>query len=164
MRGFSMKVSRAMFFTGILLLASCGDLLAGKPREDSFYLAMMNSKNAPSSVAMASQKLVYSDKYPMRFAFYEDKKFYYEIDELGDGWGHYTMEDGVVKLFAHRPFFDMRLVVSGSEDSDEKRVVRFRDRSGVQTVELKVRDPESATAEGRVLPPLKKFSKSATGI
>jgi hypothetical protein len=157
-------ILRAIPVLMLLILTSCGDLLIGQRRDPSFYRPVISEKSAPKKVAMESEKLVYSDKYPMRMALFSNEKFYYEIDELGEGWGTWTMDDGVVKLYAPRPFFDMRIVMSGDAETGEARIFKFRDRTGIQTVALSVRDPEAAKAEGKTLPPLRKFTRSKDGF
>jgi hypothetical protein len=159
-----MRLFNVVSLFTLMFLNSCGDQLMGHPRNPEFYQKKINARIAPHKVAMEKEKLLYSDAYPMRFALFSDEKFYYEVDELGDGWGKWLMEDGVVKLYAPRPFFEMRLVLSGEGENGEGQILKFRDRSGLQSVKLSVRDPEAAREEGRPLPPLKKFTKSNLGI
>jgi hypothetical protein len=148
----------------LLFLSACGDVLSGNPRDESFYRPVISEMNAPNKVEMIKAKLIYSDQYPMRLALFGNQKFFYEIDELGDGWGEWKMEDGFVKLFAPRNYFDMRLVLSGADKKGDAKILRFRDRSGVQSIAVSLRDPDAARAAGRSLPALRRFTKSTDGI
>jgi hypothetical protein len=148
-----------------VFVSSCGtEALKAHPRDDAFYRGLVNEKQSPKKVAMSAEKIFYSDDYPMRFALYNDQRFFYQVDELGDGWGRWVLEDGVMKLFAPRPFFDMNLVVSGAEATGDTKVLRFRDRTGIQSIKVSLRDPEVAQRQGQKLPELRKFKANRDGF
>lgn len=163
-----MKNFKAISFLAITLaitqLAGCGDLLQGHSRDPEFYQKVFSAKTSPKKVNLENEKMIYSEKYPMRLALFDDQKFFYQIDELGSGWGEWKMSDGMVTMFAPRKYFDMRLVLSGADETSDAQVLRFRDRGGIQAIKVSLRDPESAKAAGKTLPPLRPFTESKDGI
>ncbi len=161
---FQKLYSLLVLLAGLSISSCSQDLLVSHAREENFYTPLINEKRAPKKVVMSEEKIFHSDDYPMRFALYEDNRFYYQVDELGDGWGRWALEDGYMKLYAARAFFEMRFVVSGAEAIGEERIIKFRDRSGIRSYKVSLRDPQRAAQDGVTLPALRRFKKNSDGI
>lgn len=108
------------------------------------------------------------DEYPMRYVLFQDGRFYYQIDKLGDGTGWWKLEGGGLELTAVRPIFDMHLYLSAAADTGDATVLRFNDRHGFNSVDIRLRDPNAnLDAFGLVptrLPELRPFTAHPAGI
>lgn len=99
-------------------------------------------------------------EYPIRAALFDNGKFYYQVDRLGDGFGDWTYYNGAVELKAIRPYFDLDFIVSAAEASGNKTSIHFIDRFGVNHYPLELREP----AKKETAKPLPEFSHSPKGI
>lgn len=126
----------------VVLVAACSQdrvNMVEHQRDRDFYAQFVNNgkslQNAPSE--MSSLKLLkISGLYEGRFALYDQNTFYYEINNLGNGTGNWTFENGAMKLKAGRMFFDLIFTVSGAQPEGNDTVVRFIDRNGAQKMNI----------------------------
>lgn len=127
-------------------------------RDPAFFNRFINSAQ---DYDQAKQKLnelnllVSNQKYKMRYALFDNGKFYYQVDNLGDGHGKWTYQDGALNLFANRTMFDLDLNLIATEAEGEKMAMRFLDRFGNNNVDVVFR-PGSAK-------PLRRFSSHSSG-
>ena len=67
-------------------------------------------------------------------ALYNDGKFYYNLDNLGDGEGTWKYENGVIKLTAFRKILtfdvDMNYTFTITRKDGSQSLIKFRDRKG----------------------------------
>lgn len=108
------------------------------------------------------------DEYPMRFVLFQDGRFYYQIDKLGDGTGRWQLEAGGLQLTAVRPIFDMRLYLSAANEVGDETVLRFNDRHGFNSVTINFRDPKAVLDSVGIVPArrpeLRPFTAHPAGI
>lgn len=137
-------------FAFVLLVACSQDRvnLVEHQRDRDFYAQFVNNgKNLQNaSSEMSSLKLLrISGLYEGRFALYENNTFYYEINNLGNGTGNWTFENGAMKLKAGRMFFDLVFTVSGAQAEGNATVVRFIDRNGAQKMDIQYQNMNECT-------------------
>lgn len=138
------------FFISVLtLVAGCANNLQesdfiGIKRDEAFYSELINEKKpAPSNQISGVKIFTNKDSFPMRFVLYDDQTFYYQVDELGDGFGNWKFSDGALVLKASRTIFDMKLYISAAKATGSELIIRFVDRFGLQTHDLEYIDPAS---------------------
>ncbi len=161
-----MKTSFTAFCLVVASLVSAGcsePSVVGHTREESFYTPFVNSAShyPQAKTELNDLKLLQTDdSFPMRFALFDNGKFYYEIDKLGTGEGDWGYEKGVLQLAATRPVFDMYFYLSAVSDSGTAVQFRFNDRHGLVSLEAQLRDPVQIRKEGGEPAPLKVFKNS----
>lgn len=137
----------------LLLLAtvvtSCGPLaqLETHPRDEDFFNQYVNSVDRMPTIASKlneAQLLVTDDNHRFRIALFSNNKFYYQVDQLGEGFGDwsYNDTDGTLKLHAVRPIFDMRFTVSGKNETGSEMLVRYFDRHGFNAITVTPQGPQ----------------------
>ncbi|MBY0315234.1 MAG: transposase [Bdellovibrionales bacterium] len=164
-------ISRCLL--GLIVLATavgCSqkrDDFVAHPREAAFYNRFVNpsAEFAQAPAKIAQVKLLETDaKYPMRFALYDNNKFYYEVDKLGNGFGQWSYKDGALELVAERVLFDMYLYVSGAQAAGDATLVRFVDRHGQNSLPIQFRNPNALENSGQKPPELPEFTESPKEI
>lgn len=160
----------ALLISGMSLVVSCShkrEEFIAHPREPEFYNRFVNSSaeitSAPEKISQM-KLLMTPAQYPLRFALYDNGKFYYEVDKLGSGFGRWNYTDGALELVAERVLFDMYLYVSAQEKEGTEVLVRFADRHGQNSIPLKLRDPKALEASGTVVQELPVFTASPKNI
>lgn len=127
------------------VFAGCSnEKMSFNKRDPSFYTRFVNPARdlGDAENKMSQLKIIEGrEKYNMRYALFDNGKFFYEVNNLGSGYGDWQYSDGGVKMFAVRTFFDMDLHLSGKEQTGEAIVMRFTDRFGVNLVNVEFRDP-----------------------
>lgn len=153
----------------LTLLQACspgGSLIESK-REASFYNQFVNptAEWAQAESRLAELKVLETDQtYSMRFALFENGKAYYQIHNLGNGNGTWAYQDGALVITATRPIFDMELTLSAANVEGNETVARFVDRYGLNSSEMKFRDPEALKTKGVTPKGLKVFKISEKNI
>ncbi len=146
---------------GILLLVvvGCSDGSPAKhKRGPEFFTRFVNPAK---DYDQAGQKLnelnllVSNQKYKMRYALFDNGKFYYEVDNLGHGNGKWSYHEGALNLFANRTMFDLDLNLVATEAEGDAISMQFLDRFGNNTVQIQFR-PASVK-------PLRRFSSHGSG-
>lgn len=115
-------------------------------RDEAFFTKNVNTseKFAKAEKNLNDFKLlVTSDVYNMRYALFDNGKFYYQVDKLGNGEGTWTYKEGFLKLHASRSFFDMNLNLVATEATGDGMALQFLDRHGLNHVKVEVKDPSS---------------------
>lgn len=147
----------------ILLFAALGCTQKGHDlvkRDRAFFDRFINPA---THVGQAAEKLNElkliegKEVYQMRYALFDDGQFFYQVDNLGSGYGTWTFKDGVLNLFSSRTFFDLDLYVSAARPEGEAVVMQFTDRFGANTVNVALREPNKSS-------PLKKFRASKKNL
>lgn len=154
------KFIATLIFTATgLVLSACSNGTATKhKRGPEFFDRLINSS---ADFDRAEEKLsklkliTSSEKYKMRYALFDNGKFYYEVDNLGHGTGKWSYRDGALNLFASRSFFDMDLNLMAVAAEGDAMAMQFLDRFGTNTVKVQFR-PVSAK-------PLRHFSSHSSG-
>lgn len=151
------------------LFAACSPMssMTANKRDADFYGRFVNPADqmisAPEKLDQVKLLETGSD-YPMRMALFTNGKFYYQVDKLGDGQGLWDVADGVLRLRAIRPLFDMHLFVSGAQAEGDETVIRFIDRHGFNSIKIQLRDPELMKQQGVVPPALPLYQASEKDI
>lgn len=160
-------VSQLVYFTGC---APAHDVEF--KRDANFFNGFVNGSAgyATASSQVENLKLLATgEEYPMRVALFDNNKFYYQIDKLGDGEGTWEFKDGALYLTASRKIFDMNLVVTAANANGNETLINFFDRYGYNSISIQYREPASslnaeANTQIQSLPPLRSFSYSNKGI
>lgn len=147
----------------ILALTACSrpETPAGSQRDFSFYSPLINPSDQYQQAAVNMEQLklmVSNERYDMRIALFDNGVFYYQVDNLGDGEGSWEYRDGILRLKAVRPVFDMDLDIMAEKAEGENTIVQFVDRFRFNSVPINLRTPAADSK------PLKKFYKSAKAI
>lgn len=141
--------------------------MTANKRDAEFYSQFVNPSEKMSGAAENLDQvklLATGSEYPMRMALFANGNFYYQVDKLGDGQGLWDVKDGVLRLRAVRPLFDMHLFVSGAAAEGDETVIRFIDRHGFNSINIQLRDPEGLQQQGIVPPALPQYQASEKGI
>ncbi len=157
--------------TTFLGACSPNNEMVASQRSPEFFNQFMNPA-ADFSVAESKigelKVMEVGAEYPMRYVLFQDGRFYYQIDKLGDGTGWWKLEGGGLELTAVRPIFDMHLYLSAADAQTDATVLRFNDRHGFNSVNIQLRDPSAnMTSFGIVptrLPELRPFTAHPAGI
>lgn len=116
-------------------------------REPAFFKRLINNSE---NYEQADRKLnelklmVSKEKYDMRYALFDNGKFYYEVENLGHGYGDWIYKDGAINLFAPRSFFDIDIDIMAAAATGEKMNLQFIDRFGNNVVKGQLREPQAA--------------------
>lgn len=154
------------FAAFMLVLVGCAQekstMLAHK-RDRGFYADVVNPA---TEFPQAEQKLdslkilETGDAYPIRLALFDNGRFYYQVDKLGNGHGDWLFQEGALVLKAHRMVFDVEFWVSAAGLSGDEKLVRFMDRHGMNSHAVVLRDPSKQKAP----PALRTFVPSEKDI
>lgn len=162
-----------LFFLPLMIfivsgLIGCSDTaMVSNKRDEQFYKSKTNSAK---DFSQAEQKITElklletADEYPMRIALFDNNKFYYQVDRLGNGTGTWKYNDGGLELRAPRKYFVMEFYLSAAKPVGEDMIFRFLDRFGINTLETWVRDPELVKKNKAKIEELRKFSTSSKDI
>lgn len=147
------KISAALLFSMAVLLGlvACSEnsSMVSATRDAEFFEQFYNE---PADYLAAKEKLAQlkvletGEDYPMRFVLFQDGRFYYQIDRLGDGNGFWRFEQGGIELTAVRPIFDMHIYLSARAEQGNETLVRFYDRHGFNSVNTHFVAPGPVTA------------------
>ena len=151
-----MKRSFALLAALVLMTAcSKGSLPQEKKRDFEFFKPMVNSGEDfdRASQKMGDLKVLASDqKYDMRFALFDNGKFYYEVANLGTGTGTWKFRDGFLNLFAQRSFFNVDIDLSAAAAEGQALEMRFFDRFGKNAVSVNYQAPSTKPMRKLALP------------
>jgi len=121
----------------------------GKPvkhkRDEAFFANLINpsDKYGQAAQKLNELKTLHSNqKYTMRYALFDNGKFYYEIENLGHGEGKWSYKDGYLNLYAVRTMFDMDINLLATEETGSALGMQFLDRFGHNIVKVDVREPQ----------------------
>lgn len=164
-------IKTVLFLVVCLSLAlqgcSAGDGFVANKRDADFYAQFVNPTNEwpQAESRMDELKLLQIDEvYKMRFLLFENGQVYYQINNLGNGNGHWQYVDGALTVIATRPIFDMELTFSAAETEGQKMVVRFIDRHGFNSAPVLFRNPIMSKSRGLKTENLKQFVPSEKNI
>jgi hypothetical protein len=150
------------------LLVACSDVsMVNNKRDPEFYKNNINTSEnfAEAEVKISELKILETDdEYPLRIALFDNNRFYYQIDKLGNGYGNWKFKDGALELSATRPIFDINLYLSAAKPEGNILNFRFIDRHGIHTVETWLRDPNLMINQGLKAPELRSYTKSPKNI
>lgn len=136
---------------------------------DFFNIYINNSKDFPNAKnKIADLKLLATgEEYPIRLILFDNNRFYYQIDKLGEGTGYWQFEGGALQLMATRPIFDLEFTITAAQASGDETLVQFADRFGFNSLSIQFRDSVAfANSEKSLQKPmdLKEFIFSNKGI
>lgn len=99
------------------------------------FKAYINDKPMPKSPDLGADKTIINRDYPIEIALYEDGKWFYDLPNLDTGSGTWTLEEGVIKLFAKQRLFDMHIDIVATQAQAKEVVLKFRDRFGQRVLD-----------------------------
>lgn len=149
-----------LFCAGLVMGCGNGGDAVEHRRDYSFFQPMINDS---ADFKQAEQKLselkvlTSKDKYEMRYALFDNGKFFYEVGNLGTGTGEWSFKNGYLNLFATRTFFDIDINLIAAEESGNAMAMQFMDRFGRNTVTAQLRDPSTQAGAGAASKPLSKL-------
>ncbi len=142
-----------------LLQTACSDGSPTKHKRDpAFFNRFVNpSENFNQAEHKLSELkvLTSNDKYKMRYALFDNGKFYYEVDNLGHGTGKWSYREGALNLFANRTMFDLDINLLATAEQGDEIAMQFLDRFGNNTVKVQLREGSAK--------PLQRFSMPNSG-
>jgi len=139
---------KTVFYVWTLLtLLSCG---AGNQKSDlDFYpikkesfQKYINARSSNTGADLTKDVHIINRDYPIEISIYEDGKWYYNLDNLDDGYGTWKFKNGRLELFAHRTLFDMHINIEGTGEGAPNLVLKFSDRFGPRTIKVEKRNLE----------------------
>jgi hypothetical protein len=96
----------------------------------------INQKAAPAEPNLTLDKTIINNDYPIEIALYSDKKWYYNLPTLGDGFGTWSYENGKIKLHAERVLFDMNIDIKATSEGANNVAIEFADRFGPKILKM----------------------------
>ena len=96
----------------------------------------VNQEAFPEKVDLQKVRALHNPAYPIEVALFNDAKFYYYLENLGDGKGSWKYEDGSLYLYAERLMFVMEMEIHSVEESGEEIIIDFEDRHGPKWLPL----------------------------
>lgn len=131
----------SLAFVG-LFMSSCGqkgsmsfDEKEKLTKDDSEYL--INQRNMPASPDLGEDSFIANYDYPVELSIYKNGKFYYNLDNLGDGTGDWKEVDGIIKLEAEHELFNLGMMINMifyvyKGEGEKQYKLSFRDRHGLK--------------------------------
>jgi len=110
-------------------------------KDDSQYL--INHKKMPASPDLGEDAFIANYDYPVELSIYENGKFYYNLDNLGDGTGDWKEVDGIMQLSAEHELFNLGMTINMTfyvyrGEGEKNYKLSFRDRHGLKKFKAKV--------------------------
>jgi hypothetical protein len=126
----------------LFVIVACGQqektpLQMYKVDEDHFR-PLVNKKDISTNPDLQSDLFLANYDYPIEVALYKNGKFYYNLDNLGDGHGTWKYQNGMIKMFAERRIFDMHMDIRSSNEEGTTFAITFSDRFGPKYLKLKL--------------------------
>lgn len=127
-----------LILASLLVFTACGQKPKTKlyPIKASVLSTYVNEAAIPASPNLSIEKTIVNNSYPIEIALYSDGRFYYDLPNLGDGRGTWTLSKGVIKLKAKRTLFDMEIDVLGTDAEANSLSIQFSDRFGPKTLHM----------------------------
>jgi hypothetical protein len=138
-------------------------------RDQTFFNSLLNNGAELGSIEAESAKiekvklLQTNEDYPIRIVLYNNGRFYYQVDELGQGIGDWKYEDGGLRLTSRRRVFDLNFYLTAAAETGDEILVKFFDRHGFNQYSLNFRNPQKLDSQN---PPdkLREFKSSIKDI
>jgi hypothetical protein len=136
------KLSLLALLLPIFLFSCGGDTSDLKyehlDRKKSDYSKLLNAKEFSSSPDLGRDIFLANYDYPIEVALYADGKMYYNMANLGDGFGTWKFTNGNYRIKTHgkRTLFDFVVEIYTIDNSGKNFNVRFSDRFGKQDFPL----------------------------
>lgn len=114
-------------------------------RDETFFAKVLNpgEKFEHAEQELPNLKLLTAtDKYQMRYALFDNGKFYYQVAKLGNGIGTWSYQNGIIHLLAPRNFFDLELNLGAAAAEGDAMAFQFLDRFGNNVVQVDLREPK----------------------
>lgn len=126
-------------FLTLLIFVSCGS--RNESEEETFQISqaslsrLVNAKVMPSNIDLSTEKTLLNRDYPIEVVLFSDGTWFYDLPNLGEGRGTYTLDNGVVKLFAERVLFDINIEIVAKDEAGKDYVLKFSDRFGPKSLD-----------------------------
>ncbi len=134
---------KATLFLTILLAIGCTgksatkDISLHKAALETEYAKFINQKDLTNEEPnLTLDKTIVNNDYPIEIALYKNKKFFYNLPNLGSGKGTWKYNDGMIELRAQRKIFDMYIEIYGSDAEIKQVAILFSDRFGPNTLKM----------------------------
>lgn len=127
-----------ILISSLLLLMACGgkseSLKKIEPSAVSYYVNAKDSSDVNTSI----DKMIVNNDYPIELALYQDKKFYYNLPNLGDGHGSWEYVDGKIVLKAKRQILNINVDMIIEVRAKDRQIlaIQFNDRRGPHTLTM----------------------------
>ena len=100
------------------------------------FAKYINQKAAPLEPNLTLDKSIINNDYPIEIALYSDNKWYYNLPTLGDGFGTWSYDNGMIKLHAERILFDMHIDIKATNEAANAVAIEFADRFGPRVLKM----------------------------
>ena len=137
-----MKLDKILLSFLMVLLVSCQPTYINKSpytyfkQPEKYFMQLVNKTPAPKSVDLSKTIKLSNPSYPIELALFGDGKFYYYLENLGDGFGTWEHQQGMVTMKAERDLFIMKFNIRSIEETGKRVILEFQDRFGYQFLEL----------------------------
>jgi hypothetical protein len=130
----------------LFLLVACGSPekssdLEYHENEDGVFNRLVNSRNLENPSVDEDIFLINRD-YPIEVAVYKDGRFYYNLENLGDGTGKWKDKKGALELITYRNIVGfnvkMEIYIQSNDPTGSSYTMKFYDRHGEQTLPLEI--------------------------
>lgn len=138
---------RILILFALVMMVSCRPEFRSQnpftwyPKDKKFFSGFINNKNTPTEINRTQVARLVNHAYPIELALFSDGKFYYYLENLGDGTGTWSFLDGQLKLYAERKLFAMNIGIHSISESDKDIAVDFTDRFGTQYLQMEYLGP-----------------------
>lgn len=132
-----------LFIISMLSLFSCG---GSKEKVKMYELkqealtSFVNPQNLSGTPNPGTERFIVNNDYPIELALYSDKRFYYNLPNLGDGDGTWNYDNGKIVMKAKRSILgmdvDMVIEMKAADSNGESLAIHFMDRHGPNTMKM----------------------------
>ena len=138
-------VLRILLSTVLFLTLSCRpefishNTYEWHPKKEQFFSFVLNSGGKPKllkDIDRFGLTRIVNESYPIELVLFDDQTFYYYLENLGDGEGTWSFDEGHIKLYAERKLFAMKIGLHAISEFDNRIAIDFIDRFGTQYLEM----------------------------
>lgn len=133
---YHFPMNKIILLVTLLAVFGCGKSSGGKLyKVEAGALEKFVNQKAVSKPTSETKTIV-NNEYPIEIALFSDGRFYYDLPNLGDGRGRWTLNGGVIELKAKRTLFDMYIEVMANDPEGKTLSIQFTDRFGPNTLQM----------------------------
>ncbi len=134
---------RLVLFLLVISIPSCGKKSEyGNLEEYQVEMTqldyLINNRNFSEEPNYFSDISILNNEYPIEVFLYKDKKWFYNLPNLGTGQGTWEYTDGKILLKAKRSLFTMEINVVASKKDASQISLKFNDRFGLNFLETEI--------------------------
>ena len=109
--------------------------------EEEHYESLVNKFDYHNKLKKNEVLRLVNKEYPIELMLFKDNKFFYVLEDLGEGVGTWKYEEGQLKLYAERKRFVMNIGVHAIKEQQGEFGIEFIDRWGNQYLQIEAVKP-----------------------